>query len=73
MRWAGPVGPGKNFYLYPRSSKRPLEGLNRERSGQMSLFTRAATVCCVKIRVGTGLARENAEGSVGLLGGSRRG
>lgn len=39
----------------------------------MSILTRAGTVCYVKTRVGTGLARENAEGSVGLLGGSSRG
>lgn len=40
MTWAGPVGPGKNFYLYRRSSKKRLGGLNRERSGQMRILTR---------------------------------
>lgn len=34
----------------------------------MSIFTRATTVCCVRVRVGIGVARENAEGPFGLLG-----
>ena len=58
-----------NNNLYSRISERPLEGLSRVLSGQMSI----STIHGVQIRVGTGLVRENAEGPVGFLGESGEG